>query len=266
MSPRRPRLPRVAAAEPEAAVPAPERRPAPRPEPRPSAVVAEPAPPVLEPVEAAPAGRPDGPAVPEEPDGGEVIDLRRAQRRREEESARREEADRRAEERRAAAGQARLRLEDDRAEDRARAARAAEARRRAPLPEPVPARQITGRSLVVVAVLLIAAVLVAPTARLLLNQRLEIAATEQDIAEQERLHSDYEEQIRRWDAPQYVAQQARERLGLVMPGETLYTATHLPEEDPAAGGPDAGPEEEGVNARLPWVEGLWDTAVRTATE
>lgn len=260
MSPRRPRLPRVAAAEPEV-VAAPPRRPAARPAPEARPVLVEPTPPV-----AAPDVVPAVPVEPVEPDGGEVIDLRRAQRHREEETALHAQAHRRTQERRAASRAARSRLEDDRAEDRMRAARVAGARRRAPLPEPVPARQITGRSLVVVAVLLIAAVLVAPTARLLLNQRLEIAAMEQEIAEQERLHAEYEEQIRRWDDPQYVAQQARERLGLVMPGETLYTATHLPEEDPAAEEPAGGPEEEGVNARLPWVEGLWDSAVRAATE
>lgn len=258
MSPRRPRVPRVAAAESEAGAPAPQRRPAARPAP-------EPRPAVVEPTTSAPE-LDEAPVTPASRDGGEVIDLRRAQRRREEETARHAEAHRRMQERRAAARAARSRLEDDRAEDRARAARAAEARRRAPLPEPVPARQITGRSLVVVAVLLIAAVLVAPTARLLLNQRLEIAATEQDIAEQERLHAEHEEQIRRWDDPQYVAQQARERHGLVMPGETLYTATHLPEEDPAPEEPAGSPTADGVNARLPWVEGLWDSAVRAATE
>ena len=117
----------------------------------------------------------------------------------------------------------------------------------------------------VVAVLLIAAVLVAPTARLLLNQRLEIAATEQDIAEQERLHAEHEEQIRRWDDPQYVAQQARERLGLVMPGETLYSVTGVPEEAPRDPRPEA-PADEPVNTHLPWAEGLWDSAVRAGLE
>ncbi|MEO4038545.1 septum formation initiator family protein [Micrococcaceae bacterium Sec6.3] len=141
------------------------------------------------------------------------------------------------------------------------------ARRRAPLPEPVPARQITGRSLLVVVALLVAAVLVAPTLRVFLNQQLEISATRADIAERREEQARYEERIRRWDDPAYVAQQARDRLDLVMPGETLYTVSGLPEEGAApAEDEDQPAPTDAVNARLPWAEGLWDSVVRSATE
>ncbi|MDX2341137.1 septum formation initiator family protein [Micrococcus sp. M4NT] len=141
------------------------------------------------------------------------------------------------------------------------------ARRRAPLPEPVPARQITGRSLLVVAALLVAAVLLAPTLRVFLNQQLEISATRADIAERKEEQARYEERIRRWDDPAYVAQQARDRLDLVMPGETLYTVSGLPEEGAApAEDEDQPAPTDAVNARLPWAEGLWDSVVRSATE
>ncbi|MCR8674636.1 septum formation initiator family protein, partial [Micrococcus sp. HG099] len=139
------------------------------------------------------------------------------------------------------------------------------ARRRAPLPDPVPARQITGRSLLVVAVLLVAAVLVAPTLRAFLNQQLEIAAAEEEIAAMQAQREDYEERIRLWDDPGYVTQQARERLELVMPGETLYSVTGVPEEAPRDPRPEA-PAGETVNTRLPWAEGLWDSAVRAGLE
>ncbi|MCK6094703.1 septum formation initiator family protein [Micrococcus sp. EYE_162] len=141
------------------------------------------------------------------------------------------------------------------------------ARRRAPLPEPVPARQITGRSLLVVAALLVAAVLLAPTLRVFLNQQLEISATRADIAERKEEQARYEERIRRWDDPAYVAQQARDRLDLVMPGETLYTVSGLPEEGATpAEDEDQPAPTDAVNARLPWAEGLWDSVVRSATE
>ena len=152
---------------------------------------------------------------------------------------------------------------------RAASAAATAARRRAPLPEPVPARQITGRSLIVVAVLLVAAVLVAPTLRAFLNQQLEISAAREEIAAMQAQREDYERRIQLWDDPAYVTQQARERLELVMPGETLYSVTGRPsetetdteaEETPAAGA------DETVNTRLPWAEGLWDSAVRAGLE
>lgn len=154
---------------------------------------------------------------------------------------------------------------------RAASAAATAARRRAPLPEPVPARQITGRSLIVVAVLLVAAVLVAPTLRAFLNQQLEISAAREEIATMQAQREDYERRIQLWDDPAYVTQQARERLELVMPGETLYSVTGRPPETETETGteaedtPAAGADET-VNTRLPWAEGLWDSAVRAGLE
>ncbi|MCT2006334.1 septum formation initiator family protein [Micrococcus lylae] len=139
------------------------------------------------------------------------------------------------------------------------------ARRRQPAPKPVPARSVTGRSLVVIAVIFIAATLMAPTLRVYLNQSLEIAAAEQDIEDQQRQKAEYEERIARWEDPDFVRQQARDRLDLVMPGETLYMVTgqdrieEVPEETDDA-------QEEPVNEHLPWAEGLWDSVVRAATE
>lgn len=139
------------------------------------------------------------------------------------------------------------------------------ARRRQPAPKPVPARSVTGRSLVVIAVVFIAATLMAPTLRVYLNQSLEIAAAEQDIEDQQRQKAEYEDRIARWEDPDYVRQQARDRLDLVMPGETLYMVTgqdrleEVPEET-------ATTQEEPVNEHLPWAEGLWDSVVRAATE
>ncbi|MCV7577393.1 septum formation initiator family protein [Micrococcus luteus] len=151
----------------------------------------------------------------------------------------------------------------------ASAAAATAARRRAPLPEPVPARQITGRALIVVAVLLVAAVLVAPTLRAFLNQQLEISAAREEIATMQAQREDYERRIQLWDDPAYVTQQARERLELVMPGETLYSVTGRPSETEtdteAEDTPVAGADET-VNTRLPWAEGLWDSAVRAGLE
>lgn len=139
------------------------------------------------------------------------------------------------------------------------------ARRRQPPPKPVPARSVTGRSLVVIAVIFIAATLMAPTLRVYLNQSLEISAAQEDIADQQRKKAEYEDRIDRWEDPEFVKQQARDRLDLVMPGETLYMVTgkdrleKAPEET-------ATTQEEPVNEHLPWAEGLWDSVVRAATE
>lgn len=293
MSPRRPRVPRVdpatgaprraaqdAAVEPTTAPqePAAEPRGADS-RPAPSEDAGTPAAP--SPSAAPGTGQGDGSAPsaePERPATAEVIDLQRAQDRRQGGPAAPEHAagshaagtqpveDRRAgvnAARRAASSPARPAARRPRPAPRRALSPAA--RRRAPLPDPVPARQITGRSLLVVAVLLVAAVLVAPTLRAFLNQQLEIAAAEEEIAAMQAQREDYEERIRLWDDPGYVTQQARERLELVMPGETLYSVTGVPEEAPRDPRPEA-PAGEPVNTRLPWAEGLWDSAVRAGLE
>ncbi|MBB5848862.1 cell division protein FtsB [Micrococcus endophyticus] len=296
MSPRRPRVPRVdpatgaprraaqdAAVEPTTAPQDPAAEP-PRADSRPAPAEAAGAPAAPSPPAAPGTGQGDGSAPsaePERPATAEVIDLQRAQDRRQGGPAAPEHAagshaagTRPAEDRRAGANAARPAASSPArpaarrprpAPRRALSPAAMAARRRAPLPDPVPARQITGRSLLVVAVLLVAAVLVAPTLRAFLNQQLEIAAAEEEIAAMQAQREDYEERIRLWDDPGYVTQQARERLELVMPGETLYSVTGVPEEAPRDPRPEA-PAGEPVNTRLPWAEGLWDSAVRAGLE
>ena len=117
--------------------------------------------------------------------------------------------------------------------------------------------------------LLVAAVLVAPTLRAFLNQQLEISAAREEIATMQAQREDYERRIQLWDDPAYVTQQARERLELVMPGETLYSVTGRPSEtetDTEAEDTPAAGADEVVNTRLPWAEGLWDSAVRAGLE
>ncbi|MCV7527402.1 FtsB family cell division protein [Micrococcus luteus] len=268
MSPRRPRVPRV---DPTTGAP------------RRTAVAAPAAPATASPEADAPTPTPAAPTPNTPPTGAEVIDLQRVQERRQAghhghldghpdagraDTAPAAPASPSAPPRRTASARPAGRRTRP-APRRAASAAATAARRRAPLPEPVPARQITGRSLIVVAVLLLAAVLVAPTLRAFLNQQLEISAAREEIATMQAQREDYERRIQLWDDPAYVTQQARERLELVMPGETLYSVTGRPsetdtdtetEDTPAAGA------DETVNTRLPWAEGLWDSAVRAGLE
>ncbi|MCK6061274.1 FtsB family cell division protein [Micrococcus luteus] len=263
MSPRRPRVPRV---DPTTGAP------------RRTAVAAPATPTTASPEADAPAPTPAAPTPNTPPTGAEVIDLQRVQERRaghpghpdadRADTAPAAPASPSAPPRRTAPARPAGRRHRP-APRRAASAAATAARRRAPLPEPVPARQITGRSLIVVAVLLVAAVLVAPTLRAFLNQQLEISAAREEIATMQAQREDYERRIQLWDDPAYVTQQARERLELVMPGETLYSVTGRPSEtetDTEAVDTPAAGADETLNTRLPWAEGLWDSAVRAGLE
>jgi cell division protein FtsB len=72
---------------------------------------------------------------------------------------------------------------------------------------------------------LVAAVLVisyASSMRAYLQQRSHINDLKSSIAQHEADISALDDEKKRWDDPAFVEQQARERLGYVMPGETTY--------------------------------------------
>ncbi len=71
-------------------------------------------------------------------------------------------------------------------------------------------------------VLLILTISYASSLRIYFAQAHEIAATKAEIANRQQRISDLESEVARWDGPDYVRTQARERLGWVVPGETGY--------------------------------------------
>lgn len=130
--------------------------------------------------------------------------------------------------------------------------------------EPVPARNFTGRSVAFLVVLFVAAVLLAPTLRVFLDQQAELRAVQEDIASARELEQELTSEIARWDDPAYIKQQARERFNLVMPGEQTYMVVGGDETvaDPVPA--PASPSE--VNPDLPWADALWDSVVRAGTD
>lgn len=141
--------------------------------------------------------------------------------------------------------------------------RAQQPRTQAPV-KPIPARSFSGRSIALLVVTLVAAILVTPTLRVFLNQQAELTGVQTEIEQQRELQGELTAQIKRWEDPAYVQQQARDRLNLVMPGEKKYMViggeAALPETAEAASDPGA------VNPDMPWADGLWDSVVRAATD
>ncbi|MBD7996691.1 septum formation initiator family protein [Arthrobacter sp. Sa2CUA1] len=103
-------------------------------------------------------------------------------------------------------------------------------------------------------------VLLAPSVRTYLQQRSEIAALQAEIVHAEQAGEELQETLNRWEDPAYIKAQARERIFLVMPGETRYLVK----------GEDGVEEvEEQAAAEAPqdleWVDALWDSVLRSAT-
>lgn len=124
--------------------------------------------------------------------------------------------------------------------------------------------RLTRRALVMVIVVVALAISFGGSLRIYLSQQHDLAVAEQQIRERSSEIADLQSELARWDDPDYVKSQARERLGWVMPGETGYRVV----------GPDGKPLGGGVviesEQRLPasehdpvWWDRLWGS-VQTA--
>jgi cell division protein FtsB len=122
----------------------------------------------------------------------------------------------------------------------------------------------TRRVVVLLALGVVCALVLAPPLRLYVQQQQDIAGVRAEIAEREAAVARLEEDLRLWEDEAYVAAQARERLGLVRPGEVGYVVPEPPDgllDEGADGGtaadgavarPDAPPEGT-------WYGRLWSS-------
>lgn len=114
---------------------------------------------------------------------------------------------------------------------------------------------VTWRLLVVAVVAAAIAVSLAQSLRVYFAQAEEIAELRAEIQARHDEIADLEDQISRWQDPDYVRAMARERLGWVMPGETGYRVIGVDGEILGGEHDVLGPDE------LPgtWWEQMWGT-------
>jgi septum formation initiator len=101
-------------------------------------------------------------------------------------------------------------------------------------------------------------VAIAPTLRVYLHQRSQIAALEAKQVQQRHEVAALAAQAKRWNDPAYIEAQARARLQFVRPGQKSYivadprpTATAAPASGVVAGA-------TGADNRS-WMDGLWQS-------
>ncbi|CAN7257397.1 septum formation initiator family protein [Arthrobacter sp. LjRoot78] len=131
--------------------------------------------------------------------------------------------------------------------------------------DPVPAKAFSGRMLALAVVMIAITIMLAPTVKIFIDKRAEIAALEADIAARKAEQEGLKLQVSRWQDPNYVKQQARDRINMVMPGETGYWVfgSDLP-AGTASGQGGTGSAQDPAN--LPWVDSLWESIRRSATD
>ncbi|MFX1818292.1 septum formation initiator family protein [Pseudarthrobacter sp. CC4] len=130
--------------------------------------------------------------------------------------------------------------------------------------QPVPAKAFSGRMLALAVVMIAITIMLAPTVKIFFDKKAEIDALNADIAARQAEGDTLRQQVSRWQDPNYVKQQARDRINMVMPGETGYWVfgSDLPagETSSQAGAATQDP------ADLPWVDSLWESITRAATD
>lgn len=116
------------------------------------------------------------------------------------------------------------------------------------------------RAAILAAVVCVLTLTIAGPVRTYFAQRTEmkqLAASEAALRQQ---IADLESQKAKLADPVYIAAQARERLGFVMPGDIPYQVQLPPG---AAVTPDVGPQAVPVRSADPWYTSLWHTIADT---
>ncbi|MDR3070657.1 MAG: septum formation initiator family protein [Propionibacteriaceae bacterium] len=117
---------------------------------------------------------------------------------------------------------------------------------------------ITGRAIALVCVLMLVVLFYAPTLRIYLDEKHQIAVLEQEIRDKNSEISKLEGELARWDDPNYVRTQARSRLGWVLPGETGFRVVDE-NGNVLAGGAEIGDgsEDESQLVGGSWIARMW---------
>ncbi len=130
--------------------------------------------------------------------------------------------------------------------------------------QPVPAKAFSGRMLALAVVMIAITIMLAPTVKIFFDKRAELAALSADIAARQAEQDGLRQQISRWQDPNYVKQQARDRINMVMPGESGYWV--FGSDLPAGTSSSLTATAAQDPADLPWVDSLWESIRRAATD
>ncbi len=85
-----------------------------------------------------------------------------------------------------------------------------------------PRRAITGRALVLGALVILLLVLLAAPLHRYFNSRADLSHAAQQLQDDQQQLTQLNRQYQQWSDPGYIQEQARERLQYAMPGDTVY--------------------------------------------
>ena len=131
--------------------------------------------------------------------------------------------------------------------------------------EPPEPRQLTLRTAIFGMVLLVAFIVLAPTMRAYISQQEQLRDLNTSLAQTQARVDSLEAELKRWQDPEYIKSQARDRFSFVAPGETAYRVID-PEtvtgEDPMADLTQAAANQNPATLAVsttPWYLTMWDS-------
>src|ERR1700709_368495 len=86
--------------------------------------------------------------------------------------------------------------------------------------------RLSGFAITALVLIVMFIVVLAPSLRILIEQRQQIAALQSQVADAKKAVSQLDAQQARWSDPNYIESLARERLDYVFPGEYSYLVTN----------------------------------------
>jgi len=111
--------------------------------------------------------------------------------------------------------------------------------------------RLSGFTIAALTLIVLTVVVLAPSLRILVEQRQEITALTADVAEQQEAVDELEGQRTRWDDPSYIQSLARERLDYVYPGEFSFLVI---DDGMTVTSPDGLPiSEEIQTTKVDWI-------------
>ncbi len=120
--------------------------------------------------------------------------------------------------------------------------------------------RVSSFTVMILALLVLGVVVLAPSLKLLIQQRTQIAGLEKAVTEQKNNVSDLKSQVARWNDPAYIEAQARNRLLFVMPGEYSYLV--LPQAGLDVGTTTAPISKHILTTQIDWVQALTSSVLR----
>ncbi|MGI8456988.1 MAG: FtsB family cell division protein [Propionibacteriaceae bacterium] len=119
---------------------------------------------------------------------------------------------------------------------------------------------LTTRAIALGVVLMVLVISYASSLRIYVSQRTHITETRQQIVAQEATIADLQGELAKWNDPDFVKAQARQRLGWVVPGETGYKVIG-PDGKPLDGGVEIDTQGAQIAEDKPaWWATLWGSA------